>query len=328
MSRRRIVFALAVGAFVSLSSWIHGQTTLLQETFEDRNYAARGWYDSTGGALSTVEKFAGASSFECRFPAGATNCVGGDIARHKFADTDSVYVSYYIKHSANWVGSGKSYHPHMFLFHTNLDGDYVSPAYTHLTAYVENNYLSNGVPQFLIQDGQNIDETRVGQNLVGVTENRAVAGCNGDSDGYGNGQCYLSGTVHWNGKVWPAGTGFFDSTPGSPRYKGSWHLIEVFFQLNSVAGGIGQRDGIVRYWYDGSLLMEHTDIVFRTGAHSTQKFNQVDLLPYIGDGSPVDQTMWIDNLAVATARLSPPPPPPTSTGAPQAPANLNLRVVP
>jgi hypothetical protein len=216
----------------------------------------------------------------------------------------------------------------MFLFDTNLDGDYVSPAYTHLTAYVENNYLSNGTPQFLIQDGQNIDETRVGQNLVGVTENRSVGGCNGDSDGYGNGQCYLSGSVHWNGKTWAAGSGFFDSTPGSSRYKGSWHLIEVFFQMNSIAGGIGQRDGIVRYWYDGSLIMEHTNVVFRTGAHPTQKFNQVDLLPYIGDTSPVDQTMWLDNLTVATSRPSPPPPPPTMTGTPAPAAPTNLQIVP
>ena len=109
MSKRLWAVALVTGAIWSVSPLLlQGQTALIQETFENRNFASRGWYDSTGGALSTVEKFAGTSSFECRFPVGTTNCAGGDIARHKFPDTDSVYVSYYIKHSANWVGSGKS----------------------------------------------------------------------------------------------------------------------------------------------------------------------------------------------------------------------------
>jgi len=32
------------------------------------------------------------------------------------------------------------------------------------------------------------------------------------------------------------------------------------------------------------------------------RFNQFIIAPYIGDGSPVDQTMWVDNLTVATSR--------------------------
>jgi hypothetical protein len=321
MARRAVAAVLLALALPGIAA---AQTVLIQETFEDTNYAARGWYDSTGGALSSVEKFAGTKSLECHFLVGGTNCASGDIARHKFTDTETVYIAYYIKHSTSWVGSNKPYHPHMFLFLTNENGDYAGPAYTHLTAYVENNYLSNGIPEFLLQDGQNIDETRIGQNLVGVTENRSVAGCNGDSDGYGNGDCYLAGSVHWNGKIWQAGTGYFDSTPGSPTYKGSWHLIEVYFQMNSIAGGIGQKNGVVRYWYDGKLIMEHTNIVIRTGTHLAQKFNQLDLLPYIGDTSPADQTMWIDNLLVATARPATPPPPPGSSSAPRPPTNLRI----
>lgn len=293
-------------------------TVLVQENFEDANVASRGWYDSTGPALSTAEKFAGNSSYECHFTAGGTKCSGGDIGRHLYQNTDAIYVSYYIKHSTSWVGSGKNYHPHMFYFLTNLDGAYVGPAYTHLTGYIEN---VAGVPLFLIQDGQNIDETRVGQDLTAVTEQRAVAGCNGDSDGYGNGDCYPAGSVHWNDKRWSPGQVYFDNTPGSPRYKGNWHLIEAYFKLNTIVGGKGAKDGIVRYWYDGSLIMEHLDVVLRTGAHPTAMFNQVALLPYIGDGSPVDQRMWIDNLLIATARPDPPPPPP---GAPAAPTNLRI----
>ena len=33
------------------------------------------------------------------------------------------------------------------------------------------------------------------------------------------------------------------------------------------------------------------------------KFNQFVIAPFIGDGSPIDQTFWIDNLTVATYPL-------------------------
>jgi hypothetical protein len=39
------------------------------------------------------------------------------------------------------------------------------------------------------------------------------------------------------------------------------------------------------------------------------KFNQFLIGPYIGVGSPVDQTFWVDNLIIATSipeDLSPP----------------------
>jgi hypothetical protein len=297
---------------------------LFQEGFEDAAFTSRGWYDSTGATLSTLEQYSGSRSFECRFPFAGTKCVGGTPARHQFPDTDSVYVSFYIKHSTNWVGSLKPYHPHMFLLMTNEDVAYVGPAYTHLTGYIE---AVGGVPQLVIQDGDNIDETRVGQDLTNVTELRAVGGCNGDSDGYGNGECYPVGSVHWNAKKWLAGQVYFDNTPGSSRYKSDWHLVEGYFRLNSIVNGKGIRDGILRYWYDGSLIIDRTNVVLRTGAHPTMKFNQFQMAPYIGDGSPADQSFWIDDLVVATVRPSSPPVPPgSSSGFPSAP--LNVRIVP
>ena len=161
-------------------------------------------------------------------------------------------------------------------------------------------------PRLAIQDGRNVDLTRVGQDLTNVTEQRAVAGCNGDSDGYGNGECYRAGTVYWNGKHWFADSVFFGDTPG-PRYKGSWHLVEAYFQLNSIVGGKGARDGVIRYWYDGALIIDRPDVVLRTGANATMKFNQFLFAPYLGDGSPADQAFWVDALTIATARPVPPP---------------------
>ena len=69
--------------------------------------------------------------------------------------------------------------------------------------------------------------------------------------------------------------------------------------MNSVVGGIGQLNGVVRYWLDGVLVMERTNVLYRTGQRATMQFKQFMLAPYM-EGSPVDQTMWVDNLIVAT----------------------------
>jgi hypothetical protein len=325
----RVFLALALAAFFTAFNLVDAQSVLLvQEGFEDTAVAARGWYDSTGPIVSTSERYAGASSLECRFTQGGTACSGGTPGRHLFQASDSVYFAYYVKYSSNWVGSGNCCGPHMFYFLTNLDNSYAGPAFNPLTAYVEENA---GRPILALQDGKNIDQTRINQNLTAVTESRSVAGCNGDSDGYGDGECYrLFGADYYNSKKWyPGGSGvYFDSTPGSQRYKGDWHLVEAFFQLNSIVNGKGAKDGILRYWYDGNLLMEHTNVVLRTGARATMKFNQLLVAPYMGNGSPVDQRFWVDNLVVATDRPSPPPPPPSSSSSGLPAAPTNLRIVP
>jgi len=51
------------------------------------------------------------------------------------------------------------------------------------------------------------------------------------------------------------------------------------------------------------LILDRHDILFRTGAHPTLQFNQFLIAPYIGDGSPADQYMWVDNLRLATSRI-------------------------
>lgn len=243
--------------------------------------------------------------------------------RKKFTDSDSVYVSYYVKHSSNWTGSDRSYHPHQFYLLTNKDDDWSGLSFNALTAYIEEN---EGVPQILLQDGKNIDQARLNQNLVAITEARSVAGCNGDSDGYGNGQCYNSGNgTYWNGKVWRAGKAYFTNSAG-PYYKGDWHKVEAYFKLNSIANGKAVRDGILQYWFDGELVLNHKDVIFRTGQNADMKFNKLVIAPWIGDGSPVDQTFWIDNLTVGTGTSStaPAPAPAPTPTAPAPPKALRI----
>ncbi len=287
---------------------IHAQTTLFSEGFEDASLAARGWYDNTNPILSSVEHVAGsARSAEFRFLPGKTVAVNGGALRRKFPPTESVYLSFYIKYSANWVGSQQTYHPHQFHFTTNLDADWVGPSFTRMTAYVEEN---GGIPLLAIQDGVNIDQTRVNQNLVSITEQRSVCGCNGDSDGSGKSNCYLMDAavgLYYNGKEWRAPQAYFTNTAG-PRYKADWHHIEAYFKLNSIVNGVGIADGAVKYIYDGQTVIDRANLVLRTGAHPTMKYNQFILAPYLGPGSPVDQAFWVDNLIVGDALPGSPAP--------------------
>jgi hypothetical protein len=277
-----------------------GAGVLFNESFDDANVGQRGWYDNTRAYISTTEHSPGsAASLQFHFAPGATTPDSGGGMRHLFAATNSVYLRYYVKHSSNWVGSGHSYHPHEFYFITNKDSAYVGPADTHLTAYVEEN---SGKLSFSIQDTLNIDQSRVGVNLSNVTENRAVAGCNGSTDGYPD-SCYAWGGSYRNEKVWRPDQIYFSNSAG-PYYKGDWHKIEAYIALNSVVNGKGIPDGVVRYWYDGQLALEHTNLLFRTGAKADMQFNQLVIGPYIGDGSPVDQTFWVDDLQLATERSS------------------------
>jgi hypothetical protein len=294
---------------------------LFEEKFENASVASRGWYDNTTLSLSTAEHIPGsAASLEYHWTAGSAVPINGGAARHLFSASDSVQISFWLKYSSNWVGQNQvNYGHHEFYVLTDKDPAYSNLAYTHLTGYIEEN---NGVAQVAIQDGANIDETKVGVDLRGITENRAVSGCNGTyPDGYATLSCYIaSGSTHWNGKQWKTGGTFFDSTPGSPTYKNSWHRIDVLFMMNSIQNGIGQQDGAVQYWYDGQSVIDHRNVVFRTGQNPTMRFNQFVMAPFMGDDSPVDQRFWIDDLTVVTG----PSVIPTTAAPPRAPTNLRV----
>ena len=278
---------------------LYAQQILFSEGFDDANLTSRGWYDNNRLTLSTSEHISGSTaSIEFRFAKGATTPTSGGSARRKFSPSESVYLSYWVKYSANWEGSNKPYHPHEFTFITSIDGDYIGPAATHLTTYVEQN---EGTPMLSIQDALNIDATRINQDLTLVTEQRGVAGCNGSSDVYPKGDCYLSGNQYRNGKSWRANRVYFTDTLGA-FYKNDWHFIEAYFKLNSIVAGKGIADGIVQYWFDRKPVIDVRNMMMRTGQHPTMKFNQLLMAPYIGDGSPVEQTMWVDDLTVATGR--------------------------
>ena len=273
-------------------------TVLLTEGFDDAAVGARGWYDNTAPIIATSGQHGGAGALEMAWQAGATLPAHGGSMRHSFAGSDRVYARYWVRYSANYVGSGQTYHPHEFHFITDQDPAYVGPSTTHLTTYIEINYQNGGIPVLATTDVSNIDVTKINQDLTTVTEHRAVSGCNGNSDGYPT-SCYQGGTEWRNEKKWKAAQPMFTPSAG-PGYQGDWHKVEVYFQLNSIQGGVGQNDGIAQYWFDGQLVINKQNVLFRTADHPTMKFVQFLIAPYIGDGSPVAQSMWVDDLVIAT----------------------------
>jgi hypothetical protein len=300
------------GTIARLFGKVAAQEILFEEPFEDNDFGSRGWYDTTGGDISTAEHVDGSTgSFECTYAQGETGCRGGGPGRHLFTETDTLYVGYWVKYSANWEGSNRPYHPHEFYFVTNKDDRWVGPAITHLTGYIEQN---EGTPRLALQDSSNNDMSCILLNddsFVGCdgdfdtyafTEERSVCACNGIMGDLDGRDCFLySAGVYYSARFWDAPEVYFSDDPG-PRYKNDWHHVEAYFQMNGTPGGVGAADGVIRYWYDGGLVIDYRHILMRTGQYPDMMFNQFLMGPYIGDGSPVEQTMWVDNLVVATGR--------------------------
>jgi hypothetical protein len=276
-------------------------TTLLSESFESGSLAAHGWFDVTTVAVATDARpgSAGTHVLQWRWATGSVAPQGA--SRIDFTPSNGVYLSYWVKMSTNWIGSGKAYHPHLFHFITDADDHYTGLASNHLTTYDELLYKPGQggmVYQMAAQDAANMNVPNFGVDLTGVTENRAVCGGNGQPEA---------------GFLWEAfsdgGGGYQNdkrlNTPSlviTDATKNSWHHVESYWQMNTISNGIGQPDGVMQLWIDGVPQLDRHDVYFRTGAAATKKFRTLVMAPYIGDGSPVDQYMWIDDLVVATAR--------------------------
>jgi uncharacterized protein YjdB len=290
---------------------------ILEEDFEDNAFASRGWYDNTGIATTTAQHVTGSTrALEAHFALGATTPTWGGAARRLFPATPTLYVSYWVKYSANWVGSGQNRHPHEFQIRSDLDGDWAAPSETYLTAYIEHNYRNGGMPRLALQDAKNINTaaslfrtggaTIHGTDPVANTEARSIGGANGGiEDGlYWENFAFSTG-VYYNDKWLTDSLVRFQPSAG-PGYQNQWNHVEVYFAMNSIVGAVGQHDGVMQYWFNGVLVLDRRDILFRTGAHPDLRFHQFVINPYIGDGSPADQYMWVDDLTLATARLSGP----------------------
>ncbi len=283
---------------------------LFQENFDDTNFSARGWYDGTynSNAITNLQPYSGNGAYECHFNVGATHCLGGDPRRRKIAATDSVYVSFWLKTSSNWVGSGVAYHPHLLFLMTNLDGDYSGFYDSHKSAWIE---LWGLKPRVGFNDSLSIDTSNINVNLCNVSENRATDGCNGFCDSH-----IWDATACYNSGGWYNGREVTSSLAMTPN---AWHHYEYYTKMNTISGGKGVNDGILQVWLDGQEIVNFTDLIIRTGQYPTAQWTQIALSPYIGDGSPIDQYLWIDNLTVSTSL------PAVTTAKPSPPSNVQVQ---
>jgi hypothetical protein len=278
------------------------RTIFFAESFDDDSFAARAWFDDNSVPRSTTTQQHGTSSLQLTWTKGATNPNNVGLMRKTFTPSDKIYVKYYWRFNSDWIGSGVAYHPHMISLLSDLDDPWVGPSLTYLNNYIEVNNLT---PRILIQDTMNIVSNPTPQwSTTRGTETRSVGGCNGCLPGSdcGNIDCYAcSSNSGWcNYRGWDGTSNFLLNT---------WHKVEAYFQMNTISGGIGQPNGIMWMKVDNNYVINKTNIVYRTNQHPTMKWKTFIIAPYIGDGSPQAQTMWMDELEVADAPPSLDPPP-------------------
>ena len=244
---------------------------LFTESFDDDQLLSRGMYDGRNFRISSTDAYAGSGCIEFRWKDGDTRPSPSSGFRRLFPPRDEVYLRFYLKLSPNWGWSGRSYHPHLINLMTTENSKYHGPAASHLTLYVE---PMNGKLRLAATDIQNKDAPH------GLTQGPLRGG--------------------YNAKLYDSKEVLFDDA--------EWHLVEAIFKLNSLdrENDKPNADGVLRGWFDGELVIERTDVVFRSTDFPEMQLNQFLLLPYFGTGLlPHAQTLWIDELAVGTRRLGP-----------------------
>ena len=244
---------------------------LFMESFDDDQLPKRGWYD--GGKLRIVPDvaFAGKGCLEYHWAAGGTTPDSSGGMRRLFEPSETVYLRCMIRLSKGWGWTGRSYHPHLMHFMTTENGQWHGPAASHLTVYCE---PQEGRLRLAAQDIQNKDAPH------GLTQGPLKGG--------------------YNGQMFDSAKAVFTDD--------QWHCVEALYTLNSLNLKDDQpvADGVVRAWFDGELVVDRTDVVLRSTDFPKMKFNQFLLTPYFGPGLlPHEQTLWIDELTVATKRLGP-----------------------
>ena len=81
---------------------------------------------------------------------------------------------------------------------------------------------------------------------------------------------------------------------------GRWVCVEARAKLNTP----GKKDGENQLWIDGKLEAERVNLDWR-GRFDRKGINAVFLEAYWNDGSPVDQSRWIDHFVIATEPIGP-----------------------
>lgn len=278
----------------------HRGDILLVEHFDDARFTARGWYDGPGGVIT--EDGVSGGAFVCNMSPAEPCARPGRIA---FDEQESLYVSYWLKFSQEYelreeVGQ-------LFLL-TNQDDVYVGPAVSHLTVYF---FQHLGVPEIGLIDTMNVDQNCVrltDGSILGCdgdfssyqfTEERSVNGCNASQGNPSNVTCSPNNYGgYYSFRGFAAISAALSDAPGSMS-KATWHLVEVLVELNSVQDGVGVADGRLRYWFDGSALIDADGLILRTGQYPQMRLQHLLVAPIALDSQQQNQKLFMDELTVA-----------------------------
>lgn len=301
---------LSAGIKADLTTSANLQTIFFNENCENNNFPARGWYDIVGSAPTvnivdaTTHAPVGTAACKFHFASAATVPTEGYPGRHIFTPSETVYLNYWMKlgtSGVTWQGSGQNYHPHMIRLFTDVDGDFISPNRNSLSITLDVNVFKPDITAFdhlrIYDDpGATYPHNNATPSLLGTNAAHACFGGNGFpatgvSSFYNDGN--NANVTYWR----PVSNTYVNNT---------WHHIEAYIGMNSISGDVPQANGFIKYWVDGLLVVNETALELRTFQYATQKFNQIAILPYIGDGSPIAQDFWLDNLVVADQPLGAP----------------------
>jgi hypothetical protein len=102
-----------------------------------------------------------------------------------------------------------------------------------------------------------------------------------------------------DGKYW--GNDFAPAAYSVPE-RGRWYCVEFMTKCNTP----GKEDGQVALWIDGNAVAHHKDINWRSDGNL--KLNAFWLMLYVTENSTKNQvnTVWFDDVVVATEYIGPP----------------------
>jgi hypothetical protein len=74
---------------------------------------------------------------------------------------------------------------------------------------------------------------------------------------------------------------------------GEWHRVEFYYRWETTPGVSG--DGIIRWWVDGTLNGDHTNVQYPAA-----RFQEFQFAPTVQFAGPADRYMYIDHSYVST----------------------------
>jgi len=275
---------------------------LFSESFEDVAWTNRGWWDdgSSGNLVVNSGGYSG-NALTWAFAQYADTPTGWATMRNRLSSPASEFlIEYYVYFASGWQGSGEDWHPHMIHVMSSTDGDYAGMSSANSDLYFEV-ATDTSSPYTIRPRTGHQDELRVNasqgsvpNNLVSTTETRSANHCNTpyNLSGATAYDCYSHSGNYYSANWWIA--------PSITIPANTWTKITAHVKRNTFTGGVGNFDGLMRVWVGDQLAINSTQVLYSAGAYQSTAWDKIVLAPYIGDGSPINQTMRLDELTIST----------------------------